>query len=177
MADGCSEHISNYAPDPKETFLQEKKYIVCPICQDVKLKPFPRRGETGDPVVGEYENPALLPCGHLFCIDCIAIWLNTNLQCPKCRLSLKHELCKHPVLPYILTADDIFGAPGTIPKGGKIQDQCPPCRKLTDRRTAYSLYQELRKDLVEAPEGQKEAKRRHMDSVMRSFVGDQHPGW
>ncbi|KAK4454330.1 hypothetical protein QBC34DRAFT_393111 [Podospora aff. communis PSN243] len=176
--EGCSEHISNYVPDPRETFLLENKYTVCTICHEAKLRPVPREKGDRKPGEGEFGSPTLLPCGHVFCFDCLANWLDSgNLNCPKCRLSLTRELCEHPLLPYNLTADDVFGAPKTIPKGGTIHGQCPPCRKLTDQRVAYELYQALCKDLMEAPEDQKEAKRQHMDDVVRSLVGDQPQVW
>ncbi|MEQ2221103.1 hypothetical protein ILYODFUR_012218 [Ilyodon furcidens] len=40
---------------------------VCPICQ------------------GEYREPRVLICQHIFCDECIALWFNREKSCPLCR--------------------------------------------------------------------------------------------
>jgi hypothetical protein len=42
----------------------------CPVCQDRPT------------------NPVQLPCGHIFCYDCIARWLSTKGSCPLCRADI-----------------------------------------------------------------------------------------
>ena len=32
-----------------------------------------------------------LPCGHMFCHDCIAPWIKTNYCCPTCKYKLKND--------------------------------------------------------------------------------------
>lgn len=44
----------------------------CTVCQD-----------------DNYEIGVLTTCGHLFCKDCIIVWLNEHSRCPQCRATIK----------------------------------------------------------------------------------------
>ncbi|XP_072302788.1 E3 ubiquitin-protein ligase RNFT1 [Eucyclogobius newberryi] len=49
---------------------------VCPICQ------------------GEYRQPRALLCQHIFCDECIALWLNREKSCPLCRTVITEKVYK-----------------------------------------------------------------------------------
>ncbi|KAI9527435.1 E3 ubiquitin-protein ligase rnft1 [Dissostichus eleginoides] len=49
---------------------------VCPICQ------------------GEYRDPRVLLCQHIFCDDCIALWFNREKSCPLCRTVITEKVYK-----------------------------------------------------------------------------------
>lgn len=49
---------------------------VCPICQ------------------GEYRDPRVLICQHVFCDECIALWFNREKSCPLCRTVITDKVYK-----------------------------------------------------------------------------------
>ncbi|XP_068456791.1 E3 ubiquitin-protein ligase RNFT1 isoform X2 [Clinocottus analis] len=49
---------------------------VCPICQ------------------GEYREPRVLICQHIFCDECIALWFNREKSCPLCRTVITEKVYK-----------------------------------------------------------------------------------
>lgn len=49
---------------------------VCPICQ------------------GEYREPRVLLCQHIFCDECIALWFNREKSCPLCRTVITEKVHK-----------------------------------------------------------------------------------
>lgn len=49
---------------------------VCPICQ------------------GEYREPRVLLCQHIFCDECIALWFNREKSCPLCRTVITEKVYK-----------------------------------------------------------------------------------
>ncbi|KAK7925433.1 hypothetical protein WMY93_007743 [Mugilogobius chulae] len=49
---------------------------VCPICQ------------------GEYKQPRVLLCQHIFCDECIAMWFNREKSCPLCRTVITEKVYK-----------------------------------------------------------------------------------
>ncbi|KAK2879809.1 E3 ubiquitin-protein ligase RNFT1 [Channa argus] len=49
---------------------------VCPICQ------------------GEYREPHVLLCQHIFCDECIALWFNREKSCPLCRTVITEKVYK-----------------------------------------------------------------------------------
>nr|XP_057944253.1 E3 ubiquitin-protein ligase RNFT1 isoform X1 [Doryrhamphus excisus] len=49
---------------------------VCPICQ------------------GEYREPQVLLCQHIFCDECIALWFNREKSCPLCRTVITEKVYK-----------------------------------------------------------------------------------
>ncbi|XP_041096732.1 E3 ubiquitin-protein ligase RNFT1, partial [Polyodon spathula] len=48
----------------------------CPICQ------------------AEFREPCLLPCQHMFCDECISLWLNQEKTCPLCRTVIADSIHK-----------------------------------------------------------------------------------
>ncbi|KAA8586445.1 hypothetical protein FQN60_000281 [Etheostoma spectabile] len=49
---------------------------ICPICQ------------------GEYREPRVLLCQHIFCDECIALWFNREKSCPLCRTVITEKVSK-----------------------------------------------------------------------------------
>lgn len=49
---------------------------ICPICQ------------------GEYREPRVLLCQHIFCDECIALWFNREKSCPLCRTVITEKVYK-----------------------------------------------------------------------------------
>lgn len=49
---------------------------ICPICQ------------------GEYREPRVLLCQHIFCDECIALWFNREKTCPLCRTAITDKVHK-----------------------------------------------------------------------------------
>lgn len=49
---------------------------VCPICQ------------------GEYREPRVLLCQHIFCDECVALWFNREKTCPLCRTVIAEKIHK-----------------------------------------------------------------------------------
>lgn len=46
---------------------------MCPICHD------------------GYRKPTFLPCKHIFCEDCLAMWLDRERTCPMCRSTVAED--------------------------------------------------------------------------------------
>lgn len=44
--------------------------------------------------LGEIEQPTILPCGHIFCYDCIKEMTCVKKQCPLCKQTIKGDLIK-----------------------------------------------------------------------------------
>ena len=76
----------------KSTFttkLTESKYIL-----DVLKKINEKVKEDDDNCIicfDKMENPALTPCGHLFCHDCLKMCIQSKPLCPVCKASLKNK--------------------------------------------------------------------------------------
>lgn len=43
-----------------------------------------------------FENPVQTPCEHLFCNECIKLWLSNNMTCPVDRKHVSHGDLKPP---------------------------------------------------------------------------------
>lgn len=65
-------YYQNYGALPGNEQLQAAGPI-CPICHD------------------GYRKPTLLPCKHIFCEDCLAMWLDRERTCPMCRSTVAED--------------------------------------------------------------------------------------
>ncbi|KAK3901494.1 Hus1-like protein-domain-containing protein [Staphylotrichum tortipilum] len=96
---------------------QHDEAKACPICQE------PVGTRTPE---GVREGWSMLPCGHVFGDFCIkrylAIAADDQPVCPMCRHVAYHDVCGHPVLPFLLRADG--GHPDlVVDAAGR---KCPP---------------------------------------------------
>ncbi|CAG0915677.1 unnamed protein product [Notodromas monacha] len=57
---------------PTAQDLEEANHM-CPICHD------------------SFQRPAKMECGHVFCDDCIELWMDRENNCPMCRAALRHD--------------------------------------------------------------------------------------
>lgn len=139
MEDNSSERASCYVPDPVYTFLFPPKdaQLFCIICHDSELF-LPWAGHCIND-----NDPALLPCGHVFGSECLDVWLETQDTCPVCRFKLEYELCQHPIRPRWLTRENVLFVPPTLPEGGTVATQCGPCKRETEQRVASELCMDL----------------------------------
>lgn len=128
-----------YVPDPKYSFLfaPDPVQLQCTICTDSDLFLSWARQRNKD------NDPALLPCGHVFGLKCLNYWLQTQDTCPICRFELRYELCKHPINPRRLTRENVLFVPSTLPEGGTVGMQCSQCQRETDQRVATDLCMQL----------------------------------
>jgi len=63
---------SNYGRKPTDSQLQTCGPI-CPICHE------------------EYRKPSFLECKHIFCEECLAMWLDRERTCPMCRSTVAED--------------------------------------------------------------------------------------
>ena len=87
--ENLNEHSTEYHM-LKSTFttkLTESKYILA-----VLKKINDQVKEEDDNCIicfDKLENPALTPCGHLFCHECLQMCIHSKPQCPVCKADLK----------------------------------------------------------------------------------------
>ncbi|KAI6261824.1 hypothetical protein MCOR19_001908 [Pyricularia oryzae] len=100
----------------------------CGICKVSNLE-IHELGRSNSSTAGETETATVLPCGHMFGKDCLALWRTANkggFSCPTCRSTLVFSSCKHAIPGLVVgkTAD----VPLTSPEGGRIPTYCNDCR-------------------------------------------------
>ncbi|RNA41043.1 RING finger and transmembrane domain-containing 2-like [Brachionus plicatilis] len=66
----CIHEFYQGFPYGTNTVVNDSEDQICPICQD------------------RYKNPINLKCQHVFCADCVSIWLDKENSCPMCRTKL-----------------------------------------------------------------------------------------
>ncbi|KAH9993143.1 hypothetical protein F4779DRAFT_637384 [Xylariaceae sp. FL0662B] len=140
-----SSDNETFFPNPKITFLVDcPENLVCQICQETPL----RMGlSSHEP---EAETPAILPCGHLACHNCMSFWLEAHVSCPFCREYMVHIGCRHQVEPRLIAHDTIGSLPKTLPEGGVISNKCHPCRDKDRRGYTISKWNILAEDFKKA---------------------------
>ncbi|KAI1168209.1 hypothetical protein F5B18DRAFT_646743 [Nemania serpens] len=130
----------SFVPSPMITFLiDEADDLVCQICHEISLKLA---------VTAEHYSPdmtSILPCGHIFCHNCISVWLMGHDSCPFCRVVMTHPGCKHQVQPRSLAHDTIHTLPDTLAKGGVIGDICFRCADRDRRDVSLQRWTDLAK--------------------------------
>ncbi|KAI0008868.1 hypothetical protein F4779DRAFT_584831 [Xylariaceae sp. FL0662B] len=85
------------------------------------------------------ERTAVLPCGHFFGFDCLALWCQQREEeddypsCPLCRFPIVYWSCGHPIpiRPYDVSMDRQLQLPPTEPEGGEYS--VPPFCESCDR--------------------------------------------
>jgi hypothetical protein len=55
---------------PIKHVVTENEDNICPICQD------------------KLASPVVLKCQHIFCEDCVCVWLDKENSCPMCRAKI-----------------------------------------------------------------------------------------
>ena len=78
------------------------------------------------------EDPAILPCGHIFGNDCIIKWMSSPSldysSCPCCRFQLNYPRCGHTITPKIILSQGIFAEDiQYISHARQIPPDCPRC--------------------------------------------------
>src|SRR5689334_9888836 len=90
-------HEDTYVPDPRTTFLHEKKVLLCSLCSEIKLQPL-RCSSAWECIKNTgTQCPALLPCGHVACFSCLGKC--DEGRCPFCRRELIRTLCPCGIAP------------------------------------------------------------------------------
>ncbi|KAI0200340.1 hypothetical protein F4808DRAFT_460933 [Astrocystis sublimbata] len=107
--------------------------LTCSICMTSKLR---APGccmaiDPGDLHNGvEWEDIAVLPCGHYFGDDCVLQWfhVNENFTCPVCRYETVYS-CEHIMKPRVYNPEypRHQSIPVTIPEGGLVPTLCQEC--------------------------------------------------
>ncbi|KAI0844757.1 hypothetical protein F5Y00DRAFT_266280 [Daldinia vernicosa] len=125
----------SFFPDPMVTFLVDRpKNLVCQICQTVKLS-------IGHLAQAPCENtPAILPCGHMACHNCLRAWVDLHQSCPFCRHEMKYEKCGHTLRPALIAHDTITTLPKTLSRGGKIAETCRECQERESKEKVLILW-------------------------------------
>ncbi|KAI1086382.1 hypothetical protein F5B19DRAFT_162520 [Rostrohypoxylon terebratum] len=86
------DHIMNDHIMDVDDEKYKSPFYYCSICRDLQ--------DSTDPVI--------MPCGHVFCSECIQQWLNIVKEqqrpqhCPYCRRQFKHHNCNHILSPKFL---------------------------------------------------------------------------
>ncbi|KAI0165609.1 hypothetical protein GGR57DRAFT_497081 [Xylariaceae sp. FL1272] len=137
----------SFIPSPKVTFLIDTpENLVCQICQQASL----HMGGAGSAECDDPDIPAILPCAHICCRECIEQWLEKHRSCPFCRQSMVHEGCGHRVAPRPITLDTIHSIPPTLAKGGKIGGSCHTCMEKDRKSIAVKRWMDLAERFKEA---------------------------
>ncbi|KAL7627349.1 hypothetical protein AAE478_001541 [Parahypoxylon ruwenzoriense] len=132
------DNNESFFPTPKITFLIDRpENLTCQICHTTGLEMAP----TADAV--EDSTPAILPCGHVACYECLETWLDTNDSCPFCRKDMVYEVCGHIVQPIPIAHDTISTLPRTLPEGGLVYSSCHSCRDKTVRNASAKRLRDL----------------------------------
>ena len=177
-----------FFPTPKVTFLiDEPKDLICQICQSVTLdmassncssssssscsdcsgcasEKQENRGR--DKEKNEKAQPAILPCGHIGCYNCLTEWLTVHSACPFCRKVMRHKDCRHTVEPRVITHDTVHALPRTTAEGGTIGHKCRECRVEDSQAKALNTWEELAEDLRRA---RRQAKERGTEEAAKAL--------
>ncbi|KAI2781160.1 hypothetical protein F4815DRAFT_444707 [Daldinia loculata] len=125
----------SYFPDPMVTFLVDRpEDLLCQICQTVTLSIGSMAHTPND------DTPAILPCGHLACHNCLRAWVDANRSCPFCRKEMKYSGCGHTLKPALIAHDTITTLPKTLPRGGKIAENCRECQDTENKDKTLILW-------------------------------------
>ncbi|KAI0109857.1 hypothetical protein F4814DRAFT_461082 [Daldinia grandis] len=125
----------SFFPDPMITFLVDRPAnLVCQICKTVTLSVGPLAQTPYD------STPAILPCGHLACHNCLKAWVDTNRTCPFCRKEMRYSGCGHTLKPALITHDIITTLPKTLSRGGKIGESCRECQDRENKDKALIMW-------------------------------------
>lgn len=171
----ASDSDPNFLPCPSITLFANAAPSLgtCGICQVNELHL--RTKDNSKCSAGE-RSLAILPCGHIACIDCLDQCLRRKPQCPFCRSELKYELCSHPLKARVITTENLLSIPATLPMGGSIPYQCRDCRigtnKAANETVLKSLaegFQTLTHQYASADERRKEAIRRKLETMQMQF--------
>ncbi|KAI5861914.1 hypothetical protein GGS23DRAFT_611061 [Durotheca rogersii] len=150
-----------YFPTPKVTFLLDRPAkLTCGICLTTRLR-VARRADAKNGAV-----PAILPCGHVACRGCLARHLESSPTCPFCRRDMTHSRCGHVVAPVPLAHDTIHTLPPTVPDGGVVGADCPPCRAASLARVDAVEWRHLGRRFRRA---RAEAERTRDPDAMRAM--------
>ncbi|KAK7754142.1 hypothetical protein SLS62_003988 [Diatrype stigma] len=174
--EGCgleSVEGESFFPTPKVTFMIDRPQgLTCQICQTATLE-MPSPSSPSSPsssssssadntpdsdtraVKGRGKRcatvaPAILPCGHLGCHDCLEQWVSAHHSCPFCRQEMRHKGCGHTVGPRAITHRTVHELPRTTAEGGSIGDRCRDCRIEDAQTAALRKWEELAEDLRRA---------------------------
>jgi hypothetical protein len=142
-----ADETKNYIPDPRESLLIHRESLYCSICFG-RLELVGPTLRFSNP---DFELPALLPCGHVIGAKCLEEWMKMNTICPCCLYKLVHKTCHHTVKPWVLTEASILYTPRTIPRGGKVKEECKRCRKDTNGRVTFKIYEQALASCSSAP--------------------------
>ncbi|KAI1660749.1 hypothetical protein F4813DRAFT_348219 [Daldinia decipiens] len=125
----------SFFPDPMVTFLVDRPQdLLCQICQTVTLSIGLIAHTPCD------DTPAILPCGHLACHNCLRAWVDANRSCPFCRKDMEYSECGHTLKPALITHDTITTLPKTLSRGGKIAGNCRECQDRENKDKALILW-------------------------------------
>lgn len=171
----ASDSDPNFLPCPSITlFIDAAPSLgICGICHVNELG----FGQEDDHKCAEGEkSPAIVPCGHIACVDCLRQCLGTKPQCPFCRFELKYELCSHPMEARVITRDNLLSIPETVPMGGVVPYQCRDCRIATNKATNETVlkslaegFRTLQHQYKAADERKKEAIKHKLETMQKQF--------
>ncbi|KAL2118203.1 hypothetical protein VTJ04DRAFT_7863 [Mycothermus thermophilus] len=136
----------------------------CLICQEPV-------GQTNPE--GITETWSILPCGHIFGSYCIKRYLGVAADdqplCPICRSLAHHDICGHPVLPFVLRPDGshpdlvvVDAASGRVRPPTSLDDlnniACKYCRDLEERRKRRQRRLERRQQRLQQQQEQQQGQ-------------------
>lgn len=129
---------ASYTYEPETTFTPDfgkGQKIECTLCKEKQLA-YAGQGFKK----AEHEYPCLLPCGHFFGHHCLQTWLKDNDTCPSCRFLLRHPGCNHTISGFQVRHWNYKGKiPKLLEEGGRIHDDCWPCRGQKVHKAAQDL--------------------------------------
>lgn len=130
---------SNFLPCPKiALYAGEKAGLgLCGICQVSRLTVRTEKQSLSGAAL------TVIPCGHIACWQCLEMCLVMKAECPFCRTRLEYEYCSHPLTGRVITRENLLSLPETLPMGGRIPDQCPECRIITNEKANRSILRSL----------------------------------
>ncbi|KAI0387364.1 hypothetical protein F5Y04DRAFT_286539 [Hypomontagnella monticulosa] len=153
----------SYFPTPIANFLiDQPKKLVCQICytRELKMSAKPTK-ETA---------PAILPCGHVGCYECMNAALDRRPECPFCRVDMTHPECGHHTKPVLISYRTIGTLSKTFPEGGAIGLNCRECRDDGFQRAALDRMEVRAGDIKHARqrEGNRDPSER-MKAMLEKF--------
>ncbi|KAI0555577.1 hypothetical protein F4679DRAFT_594048 [Xylaria curta] len=90
------------------------------------------------PADDDHEKFTMLPCGHIYCYNCVTQWFLHKANCPQCRKNMRHAVCGHRVAIRAMQGGPNFNIRRDLgPRLREVSHVCTKCRHRNRNRQAF----------------------------------------